>query len=131
MQNRICVNGRPYILYAFTTHCGDLTSNKFNVYVRPRGPDTQWYGYTDGSVTCLTNKQAVDKHCGFSETDSSLKEHYRSSNRHRGTYRFEDWNEVAHVVYYLRDDCRDTLTGVPNSETWEVPDSVKNGKPPK
>lgn len=131
MQNRIIVAGKPYILYAFSTHCGDLTSNKFNIYVRPKGPETLWYAYTDGNVNGLTHKQAVDAHCGFSEPTSPLKESRHSSPRHRRFYRFEEWNEVAHVVYYVRDDHRNFLVDSPAAESWEVLENVKEGKLPQ
>lgn len=131
LENGISVGGVPYILYAFSTHCCDLTSNKFNVYVRPSGARGLWYAYTPGKVVALTHKQAVDTHFGFRDINSPLKESRRSSHRHRRQFRFDELNEVAHVVFYVRHDYESSLTDQKDAETWEVPDSVLAGKPPK
>ncbi|KAK3717819.1 hypothetical protein LTR37_005590 [Vermiconidia calcicola] len=135
MEDQIVVSGTPYTLFAFTTHCGDLESNKFNVYVRPHGPSKLWYEYTDGSVSCLTYKQAVDKHSGFSELDTPIKPKPHSSSRvdptMRGYRRMEEQNEVAHAVTYMRDDCVAAATASPATESWDVPENVRKGIPPK
>ncbi|KAF2484537.1 hypothetical protein BDY17DRAFT_130485 [Neohortaea acidophila] len=130
MQNRIIVNGKPYILYAFSTHCGDLTSNKFKVYIRPNGPQSLWYAYSDGDVTAMTWKQAVDAHCGV-DLAATTREARQSSSRHRKFLRFDDVDEVAHVVYYVRDDYRHFLTDTRVTEEWDVPENVKLCEPPK
>lgn len=131
MQNSIIVAGKTYVLYAFSTHCGDLTSNRFNLYIRPHGSEGLWYAYTDGNVTAMTHMQAVSAHSGFDTPTPPAKESRHSSSRHRRTYRFEDLNEVAHVVYYVRDDYKSALTESKFTEIWDVPDTVKHYKPPK
>lgn len=136
MQDRIVVSGTPYTLFAFSTHCGDLTSNRFNVYIRPNGPDNGWYAYTDGNVTRLTHKQAVEKHCGYDVPTSPAKQqHYRTTSRLdpacRGIRRLEEHDEVAHVVHYVRDDCAFSAFAKPVEETWDAPDLVRKGKLPQ
>ena len=130
MQNKIEVGGKCYTLFAFATHCGDLESNRYNVYVRPNGLGSMWYGYLSGSVTCLTHKQAVDKHSGCDDpTEAYRQMQYPGS---RGFRRFGDEQEVAHVVMYVRDDCAFSAFAMPVEEAWDVPDSVRKDKsPPK
>ena len=134
MQDKISVGGTAYTLFAFATHCGDLESNKFNLYIRPNGPAHAWYAYTNGRVTCLTRKQSVDKYCGIEEFSEPLKKKRHSSridSSFRGFRSFEEQNEVAHVVMYVRTDCaRSTFTS-PQEEIWEVPENVRQGIPPK
>ena len=135
MQNKIVVAGTPYTLFAFATHCGDLTSNMFNLYVRPNGLDNGWYAYTDGSVTRLTHKQAIGKHCGWDEPSSPVKTPRHLSSRldsaFRGVRPVEDLNEVAHVVQYVRDDCAYSAFAAPCEETWDAPQVVRKGKLPQ
>lgn len=131
MEDKISVGGTSYTLFSFATHCGDLESNRFNMYIRPNGPAHAWYAYTPGRVTCLTRKQSVDKYCGFDPSDEPLKKKRHSTAR--GDYSlciFEDRSEVAHVVTYVRDDCTRSAFAVVMEEPWDVPDNVRKGIPP-
>jgi hypothetical protein len=128
MPNRISVGAGSYILYAFTTHCAELESNKFNVFVRPNGPSRTWYKYSDGRVRCLTHKQAVGKHCGHDEQTTLHKSkrhgYYRNDS---AILRYEDLKEVAHVAMYVRDDYQHHLLSAPQTEKWDVPQNVREG----
>lgn len=135
MNDVITVAGTSYTLYAFATHCGDLESNKFNSYIRPNGPTGQWYKYGEGSVMCLTHKDAVSKNCGWDKPSTPEKvrshRHHRSEHSLRTPYRGFDLSEVAHAVMYVRDDHAASLTASPEFEAWDVPQNVKDGAPPK
>ena len=67
------MSGRKYYIYAFVTHCGDLQSNKHNVYVRPGGPGHPWYAYIDGRVTAYTSKQAMVLHSNTTESTAKQR----------------------------------------------------------
>ena len=135
VEDKITVAGTSYTLFAFATHCEDLESNKFHLYIRPNGPTKAWYAYTNGSVTCLTRKQSVDKYCGFDQRSEPHKIRRHISSRvdptFRGLPRSEDRNEVAHVVMYMRDDCAFATSASPKEEAWTVPENVRLGVPPK
>ncbi len=138
METQINVSGALYLLYAFTTHCGDLTSNKFNVYIRPNGPTRPWYKYSNGNVTCLTNKQAAGKHSGYDEPPTPVKAKRHPHHFHRHDvgmrnmymYRNEDPDEVAQAVYYVRDDYKHHILCHPPVEKWYIPKNVADGIPP-
>ena len=113
MQDRITISGTCYVLYGFVTHCGDLTSNRFNVYIRPRGPEGLFYAYTNANVTAMTHKQALSMRCGGHVDGLGIRDYRRSSlprQRRNLHQQFVDLDEVAHVVYYVRDDYRSALT---------------------
>lgn len=133
IQEKVSVAGTSYSLFAIATHCGDLQSNKFNLYIQPNGTGFGWYAYADGSVECLTRKQAVDKHCGSESSEPSTKSKRHGSSRYDYS-RFQRWDdskEVAHVVYYVRDDCAVSAFSKPLEETWNVPKAVRESKSSK
>ena len=131
MEDNINVGGVAYTLFAFATHCGDLESNKYNVYVRPQGPGSCWIQYTDGQVRCLTRKQCVERYSGFEAPKESEKEKHHSSRSDpfRGLV-FNDRAEVAHAVFYVRNDFAPAAFAVSVEEQWDVPENVKKGIPP-
>ena len=135
MDDKISVGGTSYTLFAFATHCGDLESNKFNLYIRPNGPLHAWYAYTNRSVSCVTRKQCVEKYCGVDEHSEPLKKKRHSTPRsiasHHGFSGFEERDEVAHVVIYVRKDCERSAFSSITEEPWEVPENVRRGIPPK
>lgn len=134
MDERISVGGTAYTVFAFTTHCGDLESNNFNLYVRPNGPGGAWYGYTNGRVTCLTSKQSVQKYSGVDEFSEPVKKKRHSSSRgdHSpfGFRYFDEQNEVANVVMYVRDDWAQSAFAAYEEQVWDVPENVRKGIPP-
>ena len=128
MEDQITVAGINYTLFAFATHNVDLESNKYNLYVRPQGPASQWYQYTEGSVKCLTRKQSVDKCSGIELPKEAEKE--KHSYRHDPFRNLTDRLEVAHVAYYVREDATSLAFAAPTEEAWDVPENVKKGVPP-
>lgn len=124
MEEKIQVQGKSYTLFGFLTHTGDLSSHSYNIYVRPRGPGNVWCAYRDNMVTCLTRKQAVDKHSGHSSRDSRIGEKPQRAAQ-RGHSWSEEHDEVAQTVYYVLDG---TLEDIPREETWHPPQHIRKNK---
>lgn len=129
MEDQITVGETNYTLFAFSTHNVDLESNKYNVYVRPHGPTSQWYQYTEGSVKCLTRKQSVEKCSGVDPAKDGEKEKHHSS-RHSPFAFWGDRIEVAHVAFYVRQDAAPIAFAAPIEEEWNVRENVRKGIPP-
>lgn len=130
MEDCIMVSGVKYWLWAFITHCGDLQSNRHNSYVRPGGPRNLWYAYQDGQVTAMTHKQAVGEHCGFDEIDAAKKANKANKiglpfSRNDS---FNNEEETAYIVMYVRDDTRHGVFMLPDEEAWNVPEKIREGK---
>ena len=130
IQDEIRVGGQKYKLFGFITHCGELSSNKFKAYVRPSGPGTIWYGYSNDRVTCLTHKQALEKRCGCDEAKAERQEHpfFSFGRDRRGMQIFRDDLEVAHVVFYVREDYAEATFAPTKTVDWEPPAYVKGGE---
>lgn len=122
MDESLQLRDVTYSLYAYVTHTGGLMSNKHTLYIRPRGEGTPWYGYQDGKVVALTQKQAPGTHCGVDARKDSAKSS-RSSSPFRNLPGSSK-EEVAYVVFYLEDgkghfDARD-------EEVWQhIPKAIK------
>ncbi len=134
IQNHITVNQTQYTLFALATHCDELESNHYNTYVRPNGPSTPWYRYSEGRVQGMTHKDAVEKHSGYDEEVFSSKirrySHHRSQLSIIASLRNEDPKEVAQTLIYVRDDHTKDLGKAPVTEDWDVPQHVREGIPP-
>ena len=129
IQNEITILDKKFFLFAMSTHCGDLKSGKWNCFIRPRGAGTPWYAYTKGRVRCLTHKQAVEQHQGSDEPPRPInrKRHattHKGSSQKRSHKTLEDSTEVAHVVFYVREDAAAEAFAVPVEEKWKIPEHL-------
>jgi len=124
VQDTISVANKTYHLYAFVTHCGNLSSNKHNAYIKA-GSDSLWYAYEDCNVRVLTRKQAVTAHEGVERSeekrvDSPFSEYHR---RPRGVA--NDGQEVIYAVMYVREDKIAEVFEQSRVQGWEVPQAVR------
>ncbi|KAF1974633.1 hypothetical protein BU23DRAFT_505075 [Bimuria novae-zelandiae CBS 107.79] len=112
LDDHINVRGIAYTLYGFVVHKQNLQSCIYQPILRPEGPDSKWYNYTDSregnKVVGLTHRQAVTAHEG--------KE---AKTRVTGN------DSVAYIAMYVRDDvAQPAFTSRPESEQWEVPEWI-------
>ncbi|KAF1957428.1 DS-domain-containing protein [Byssothecium circinans] len=111
LDDHIKVRGTPYTLYGFVAHKQTLQSYVYQPILRPEGPGSKWYSYSDNRegnmVKCLTRRQAIDMHEG---TES--KERVTGSD------------SVAYIVMYIRDDVKD-VAFAQESEHWKVPSQIQ------
>ncbi|KAF2203707.1 DS-domain-containing protein [Delitschia confertaspora ATCC 74209] len=116
LNNQIKVLGTAYVLYGFVVHKQNLQSYLYHPVLRPEGPDTKWYSYTDGReenmVKCLPKSQAVRVHEGKA---GASKEKVTGNDA------------VAYIVMYVRKDvATEAFRHDPSSERWDVPEWLKN-----
>lgn len=109
LDDQIIVSGTAYTLYGFVVHKQTLQSYVYQPILRPEGPESKWYSYSDSKdenqVKCLTKRQAVDKHEGKP-----------------GKAQVVGNDAVAYVAMYVRDDIAQSVFVVDAaSEQWEVP----------
>nr|POE65044.1 radial spoke head 1 like [Quercus suber] len=115
MDDTIRVGDAEYTLFAYVTHSGGLMSNKHTLYVRPRGVGSLWYGYRDGKVLALTQKQAAGTHCGLDSRKESCKNGRAPLALRHPSDHAKD--EVAYVVFYL--EAGKGHFEFPDTEEWE------------
>ncbi|KAH6622337.1 hypothetical protein C7974DRAFT_362780 [Boeremia exigua] len=114
LDDHVTVKGVPYTLYGFIVHKQTLQSYVYQPILRPEGPGSRWYSYSDSKdenhVKCLTNRQAVDAHEGKA-----------------GASRIDGNDPVAYIALYVRDDAADfAFKTAADSEQWEVPEWIRN-----
>lgn len=114
LDDHIHVADVPYTLYGFVVHKQTLQSYVYQPVLRPEGPGSRWYSYSDSKdenhVKCLTRKQAVEIHEGKI-----------------GTGRVEGNDPVAYIALYVRDDTANlTFNRDVGSEQWEVPPWIRS-----
>ncbi|KAF2114887.1 hypothetical protein BDV96DRAFT_87627 [Lophiotrema nucula] len=114
LDEQVTVRGTSYTLYGFIVHKQTLQSYLYSPIVRPEGPGSKWYCYTDGKeenmVKCLTKSQAVDAHEGRTGGDKVIGN-----------------DPVAYIVLYVRDDVASTIfQSSQDSEEWEVPQWLRD-----
>jgi len=110
LDDHLTIHGTSYTLYGFVVHKQTLQSYVYQPILRPEGPGSPWYSYSDSKdenqVRCLTKRQAVENHEGKSGKDMVVG------------------NEaVAYIVMYVRDDvARAAFTVDAKGEPWAVPE---------
>lgn len=109
LDDHIKVADVPYTLYGFVVHKQTLQSYVYQPILRPEGPGTRWYSYSDcrngSQVTCLTQRQAIDGHEGKPASEQVVGN-----------------DAVAYIAMYVRDDVAGFAFAVePESEQWDVP----------
>ncbi|OCK80825.1 hypothetical protein K432DRAFT_404386 [Lepidopterella palustris CBS 459.81] len=120
LDDQINVRGTGYTLYGFVVHKENLQSYLYHPVLRPEGPNSKWYSYTDGKdenkVICLTTRQAVNAHEGKSGSDKTGGK-----------------DPVAYIAMYVRNDVAElAFSNRPEMEKWQVPgwllDEVKRAQ---
>ncbi|KAF1947056.1 hypothetical protein EJ02DRAFT_450032 [Clathrospora elynae] len=114
LDDRIIVGDTPYTLYGFVVHKQTLQSYVYQPILRPEGPGSRWYGYSDSKgenqVKCLTKRQAVDAHEGTPSTEQVVGN-----------------DAVAYIAMYVRDDVAPSaFVSDAESEQWDVPAWIKD-----
>jgi hypothetical protein len=109
LDNHIRVDDTQYTLYGFVVHKQTLQSYVYQPVLRPEGPGSRWYSYSDSKdenhVTCLTKKQAIDAHEGKP-----------------GSAPVVGNDAIAYIALYARNDTIDTKSKTRvDSEHWDVP----------
>lgn len=113
LDDQIKVGEAQYTLYGFVVHKQTLQSYVYQPILRPEGPGSKWYSYSDSKdenhVKCLTRNQAVDAHEGKSGAD-----------------RIVGNDAVAYIAMYVRNDATgSTFKTDAESEQWQVPSWIQ------
>jgi hypothetical protein len=114
LDDRINVGDISYTLYGFVVHKQTLQSYVYQPILRPEGPGSRWYSYSDSKeenqVKCLTKRQAVDNHEGKT-----------------GTEKIVGNDAVAYIAMYIRDDKAEAaFHSDPETEQWDVPEWMRS-----
>jgi hypothetical protein len=109
LDDHITVQGTAYTLYGFVVHKQTLQSCVYQTILRPEGPGSRWYHYSDSregnKVTCLTQRQALAAHEGKD-----------------ATARVTGSDAIAYIAMYVRDNlAQSALKSQSESERWKVP----------
>ncbi|KAF2854460.1 hypothetical protein T440DRAFT_276189 [Plenodomus tracheiphilus IPT5] len=112
LDDHVKVNGIDYTLYGFVVHKQTLQSYVYQPILRPEGPGSRWYSYSDSKeenqVKCLTKRQAIDAHEGKP-----------------GAEKIVGNDAVAYIAMYVRDDVKHTAFTVhTDSEEWAIPNWI-------
>lgn len=113
LDDHLNINNTSYTLYGFVVHKQTLQSYVYQPIIRPEGPGSAWYSYSDSKdenqVRCLTKRQAVDEHEGKA-----------------GKERIIGNDAVAYIAMYIRDDAAQAaFTCEPESEQWTAPEWLR------
>ena len=114
LDDQIIVADTPYTLYGFVVHKQTLQSYVYQPILRPEGPGSRWYSYSDSKdenhVKCLPKREAVDTHEGKP-----------------GNTQIFGNDPVAYIAMYVRDDVtRSAFLSDAESEQWNVPEWIKS-----
>ncbi|KAF2488680.1 hypothetical protein BU16DRAFT_623407 [Lophium mytilinum] len=110
LDDNITVRGVGYTLYGMVVHKENLQSYLYHPIIRPEGPNSKWYSYTDSKdenrVLCLTKRQAVDAHEGKAGSEMNGGK-----------------DPVAYIAMYVRNDVADLAFNSSGAdEAWDVPE---------
>ena len=113
LDDQIVVADTPYTLYGFVVHKQTLQSYVYQPILRPEGPNSRWYSYSDSKdenhVKCLSKHEAVDAHEGKPSSTQIIGN-----------------DPVAYIAMYIRDDvARSAFISDTESERWNVPEWLK------
>ncbi|OAG19686.1 hypothetical protein CC77DRAFT_134671 [Alternaria alternata] len=113
LDDQIVVADTPYTLYGFVVHKQTLQSYVYQPILRPEGPNSRWYSYSDSKdenhVKCLSKHEAVDAHEGKPSSTQIIGN-----------------DPVAYIAMYIRDDvARSAFISDSESERWDVPEWLK------
>jgi hypothetical protein len=113
LDDRLTIDNTNYTLYGFVVHKQTLQSYVYQLVIRPEGPGSRWYSYSDSKdenqVKCLTKRQAIDEHEGKPGKEQIIGN-----------------DAVAYIAMYIRDDTTQTaFTSDPATEEWTVPQWIR------
>ncbi|XP_014559882.1 hypothetical protein COCVIDRAFT_23905 [Bipolaris victoriae FI3] len=113
LDDNITVNGTTYTLYGFVVHKQTLQSYVYQPIIRPEGPGSRWYSYSDSKeenqVRCLPKRLAVDVHEGKPGTEQVVGN-----------------DPIAYIAMYIRDDvAQSAFVSDAESEQWQVPEWIR------
>jgi hypothetical protein len=119
LDEQITVRGTAYTLFGFINHRQTLQSYLYQPVLRPEGPGSKWYQYTDGRdenmVKCLTKRQATEDYEGKP-----------------GSGKITGHDTVAYVAMYVRDDVATAVFSLQNrTEQWEAPEWLREEVKPQ
>ncbi|TKA74272.1 hypothetical protein B0A55_06194, partial [Friedmanniomyces simplex] len=120
----LTVDGHQYELFNVVTHCGELGSNKHNVYIKPSFRSSMWYAYEDRRVTAMTRKGAVEDHEGVGS--KGCEKNKRRDSPFSGISDPAE-TEVVYLAMYIRYDYRAQNEYQPKEEVWSVPEDIRKG----
>lgn len=123
LDSTIVYGGKRYLLYAFVTHSGPLGSSNYTPYVRPGGPGGKWYAYEANQVRCLTQKQALQDHCG--STTNELRKDSANGLFKSPESVSPEKDAAAYLVMYVRGDVSSYAFAQPAEEHWDIPETVR------
>lgn len=112
LDETLMVGESSYTLFGLVVHKQTLQSYVYQPVLRPEGPGSRWYSYSDSKeenqVKCLTKKQALDEHEG------KIGEGQIVGN-----------DPVAYIAMYVRDDISQVAFAFDcDSEKWNVPEWI-------
>lgn len=122
LDEQIVTRQTTYTLLGCIIHKQTLQSYVYHPVLRPEGPGSRWYTYTDAKegnmVKCLTNREAVDDHQGKAGSGKTIGN-----------------DPVAYIALYVRADVsQSAFENDYDDEQWDVPqwilDEVKNHQLP-
>jgi hypothetical protein len=113
LDDRLAIGNTSYTLYGFVVHKQTLQSYVYQPIIRPEGPGSRWYSYSDSKeenrVKCLTKQQAIDDHEGKSGKEQIFGN-----------------DAVAYIAMYVRNDVTQAaFASDPNAEQWAVPEWIR------
>lgn len=113
LDDHLTIGNASYTLYGFVVHKQTLQSYVYQPILRPEGPGSRWYSYSDSKdenqVKCLTKRQAIDDHEGKPGKEKVIGN-----------------DPVAYIAMYVRDDiAQTTFKSDVDTEKWEVPEWVR------
>ncbi|KAF1915500.1 Deoxyhypusine synthase-domain-containing protein, partial [Ampelomyces quisqualis] len=113
LDDHLTIDSTAYTLYGFVVHKQTLQSYVYQPVLRPEGPDTRWYSYSDSKdnnqVRCLPKRRAVDEHEGKTSKEQIVGN-----------------DPVAYIAMYIRDDvAQAAFTSDPETEQWVVPEWLR------
>jgi hypothetical protein len=113
LDDRITIGNTKYTLYGFVVHKQTLQSYVYQPIIRPEGPESRWYSYSDSKeenqVKCLTKQQAIDDHEGKPGKEQIVGN-----------------DAVAYIAMYIRDDITQAaFASDPDAEIWAVPEWIR------
>ncbi|KAF1839030.1 hypothetical protein BDW02DRAFT_575806 [Decorospora gaudefroyi] len=113
LDDRISISNTSYTLYGFVVHKQTLQSYVYQPILRPEGPGTHWYSFSDSKdenqVKCLTKRQALDAHEGKAGIEQVIGN-----------------DPVAYIAMYVRDDvAQSAFVSEAQSEEWRVADWIE------
>ena len=126
LDNHINLHERGYTLYGYIGHRGDLKSSNFCAVLRPNGPETAWFVFTDRRFNSVqeTDRVLFRIPQSMAKDGSSL---FGYLDRHDGVDKYpsvENTPVTAYTALYVRDDNVSALDASKESP-WDPPNWIR------